>query len=446
MVLKFDPSEKRKREAGERTKNYDLHQFIKWLNVPRGGIVADIGCGTGHHTIPLAALVGEEGRVYACDISEEMLDAIKGKIERWNIGNITPVLSGESAVPVDDETVDFVLLSLVFHELESPELFLPEIKRILKKHGRIGILEWRKTSSAEGPPQEDRISMEDAEKLLAENGLMVERNRKIGKFHYAIIAARQEDLISEKIEKVAEKLIGELVCISDREMRGAALAERFGGVKDETVVEMLRVVCSKASEKRPHYAEILEQCFDIDRFRQKLGLERMSRIYTIAKKRSYAQVVRLLMDPSPKGRPYNEYDFVEGRDRFDVTLGEKRSLAKGQEKNTLDRLLYDEDPTVIRNLLNNPRLTEKDVLKIVSKRPHTPEVLKVIFESAKWSSRYVVKKALVFNPFTPTGIALRLVILMQQKDLRIIASDRSLHEEIRSAAAELLKKGRRKSP
>lgn len=146
------------------------------------------------------------------------------------------------------------------------------------------------------------------------------------------------------------------------------------------------------------------------------------------------------MNPSPKGKKFSKFDFVEGRDVFDVTLGEKRSLAKGRLKDTLDRLLYDEDPTVIRSILSNPRITEMEVLKIASKRPIKPEILKVIFESKKWSSRYVVKRALVLNPCTPTGIALGLVNFMQYADLKRIATNKTLHEEICTSAAELLKR------
>ena len=154
----------------------------------------------------------------------------------------------------------------------------------------------------------------------------------------------------------------------------------------------------------------------------------------------YDSVVRLLMNPPPKGKKFSEYDFVEGQAVHDITLGEKRSLAKGLDKDLLDRIIYDEDPIVIRNILSNPRIIERDVLKIASKRPIKSGILKVISESPKWAARYVVKRALVLNPFTPTGIALGLVNVMQYKDLKLIASSGSLHDEIRNSARDLLKR------
>ena len=108
MSHKFDPSKKEKLEGEERKEFYDIHELVLWMGISRGMTIADIGCGTGYCTIPLAALTGEKGRVFACDISEEMLDALNEKIEMWNIGNITAKLSQESIIPIDDNSVDFI--------------------------------------------------------------------------------------------------------------------------------------------------------------------------------------------------------------------------------------------------------------------------------------------------------------------------------------------------
>ena len=402
--------------------------------------VADVGCGTGYLSVPLAALTGEEGKVIALDISEEMLDELKAKIDRWNIKNIETHLSEENRFLIAAASVDFVLLSMLIHELEDAGLFFREIKRIMKKGGRIGIIEWNVGKPPPGPPADERVSVEELTSMLSEMGLSVVRQDMPGPFHYAILAARSEDLRAEKIEKVGRKLIDELLCLSEKKMRSAVLAERFKAVSSATVAEILREFSERASEKKTPYIEILDNCIEIDLMKEVLGLEKMSEIYTWAKQQGYDSVTRLLMDPQPKGKKYSEFDFVEGRDREDITLGEKRSLAKCFDKDTLDRIIYDEDPIVIKHLLLNPRLVERDVLKIASKRPNKPETLKIIFESKKWISRYVVKRALVMNPCTPTGIALGLVNFMQFKDLKLAASTGTIHEEVRRAAEALLKK------
>lgn len=444
MVRKLDPAHKHVLESEERKSYYDLHYLLRWFGVSKGMNVADVGCGAGVCTVPLAALVGEEGIVFACDISDEMLDVLRSKVDRWNIGNIIPLLCKENHLPLNDNSVDFILLSLILHELESPADFLSEIKRVLKKGGRIGIVDWDKSENPDdkesGPPDEERISLERARNLLLENELGIVREKKPGQYHYAILSGRADDIVRERIEKVGEKMLSELLCLSEKEMRSASLAERFSTVKAETVVEILNEFCTKAAGKKEGYIEIMNNCIDMEKMREVLGLEKMSDIYIAARNRGYDNVVRLLMNPPPKGKKYSEYDFVEGQATHDITLGEKRSLAKGLDKDTLDRIIYDEDPIVIKNLLSNPRITERDVLKVASKRPIKPEILKVIFESKKWFSRYVIKRALVLNPFTPTGIALGLINFMQYKDLRLIRSSKYLHKELRASARDLLRK------
>ncbi|MBE9503628.1 MAG: class I SAM-dependent methyltransferase [Proteobacteria bacterium] len=443
MTHKFDPANKEKLDNDERRAFYDLPQLLKYFSFSRGMVIADVGCGTGYFTFPLATITGNTGKVFALDISEEMLETVKDKVKRWNTDNVIPLLSQESAFPIEDNAVDFIMLSHLVHELESPLTFFSEVERVLKKGGSIGIVDWDSVDSPVGPPLKERISRDEMKGLLEKSGYAIDKDKQLGKYHYAILAGRPEDILAKKIKKVSEKLVQELLCIKEKTMRSAILAERFNGSKEEVVVEILNALCKRASEKKKNYVEIMASCMDIDRFKRVLGLEKMSKIYNIAREKEYTDVVRLLMNPPPKGLSASEYDFVEGRDIFDITLGEKRSLSKTQLKDTLDRLLYDEDPTVIKNLLANPRVTERDVLKVVSKRPNTPEVMKAIFESTKWSSRYIIKRALVLNPYTPTGMALGLINFMQYKDLKMIAGDNSLHKEVSEAAGELLKKNYR---
>jgi hypothetical protein len=83
-----------------------------------------------------------------------------------------------------------------------------------------------------------------------------------------------------------------------------------------------------------------------------------------------------------------------------LTLGERRSRSKSNVKDSIDRLLSDPDPIVITNILNNPRVTEREVLKVASKRPNSPGILKLVATHRVWSKRYAVKKAVASNPYS----------------------------------------------
>ncbi len=121
-----------------------------------------------------------------------------------------------------------------------------------------------------------------------------------------------------------------------------------------------------------------------------------------------------------------------------ITLGERRSLSKRGVKESIDRLLSDPDPVVIGNILNNPRTTEREAVKIASKRPGSTEILKLLASHAKWSKRYAVRKALALNPYSPPRIVIALLEFLMAQDLRLVATDGSLHEQVRRGAEELL--------
>ena len=63
----------------------------------------------------------------------------------------------------------------------------------------------------------------------------------------------------------------------------------------------------------------------------------------------------------------------------DLTLGERRTLARSADRNVLTRLLTDPDPGVISILLGNPKVLERDVLRIASGQPNLAEVLSEVF-------------------------------------------------------------------
>jgi len=118
-----------------------------------------------------------------------------------------------------------------------------------------------------------------------------------------------------------------------------------------------------------------------------------------------------------------------------ITLGERKSLARGAvPRHLLDRLLRDPDPMVIEILLGNPRLTELDVVRMAARRPTTPEAQRLIFRSERFIPRYEVKLALARNPYTPSDLATKLVLLLSESDRRSCAEDQKLAEPVRIVA------------
>jgi tRNA A58 N-methylase Trm61 len=68
-VHKFDPRKRPVLDDPERFLFEDPDAILSEVGVKPGEVVADIGCGAGFFTLPLAKYVGKSGKVYALDTS-----------------------------------------------------------------------------------------------------------------------------------------------------------------------------------------------------------------------------------------------------------------------------------------------------------------------------------------------------------------------------------------
>jgi ubiquinone/menaquinone biosynthesis C-methylase UbiE len=97
--------------------------------------VVDYGCGPGRYTTRFAQLVGEEGRVYAVDIHELAVEAVKRKITELGLRNVEPVLAGGYDSRLPDQVADIVCALDIFFGIQEPTPFLGELRRITKPDG-----------------------------------------------------------------------------------------------------------------------------------------------------------------------------------------------------------------------------------------------------------------------------------------------------------------------
>ena len=130
------------------------------------------------------------------------------------------------------------------------------------------------------------------------------------------------------------------------------------------------------------------------------------------------------------------------RDLRKLTLGERRALGRKAKGDGLKRLIYDPDPGVITNVLNNPRTTEETVLAICARRPTVPPPLLCVLGHGRWNSRYRIKLALVRNPFMPHPLAVNLLVFLRDTDLKTVREDNTARPALRLAAERLMQVGR----
>lgn len=112
--------------------------IIKTLNLKPNMTVADIGCGPGRVTLPLAQKL-PNGKVIAIDLQQEMLDRVKAKI-----GELTNIeLRNQNIItaPLEPNTYDRILLVNVLGEVPDEDAALKNIFTALKKDGIISLTE-----------------------------------------------------------------------------------------------------------------------------------------------------------------------------------------------------------------------------------------------------------------------------------------------------------------
>jgi len=101
-------------------------------------VVADLGCGTGEVAVRLADCVGH---VYAVDSSEAMLRAARKQLKKIDPGKVTFAQGDILDIPIEDQTVDIAIISLVLHHIDDPAFAVKEAWRILKPGGRVLIID-----------------------------------------------------------------------------------------------------------------------------------------------------------------------------------------------------------------------------------------------------------------------------------------------------------------
>jgi precorrin-6B methylase 2/uncharacterized protein YbaR (Trm112 family) len=131
-------------ERPEREAEESLSKLIPALGLKPGMIVADIGAGSGVITLMMADKVGDDGKILAVDIQQEMLDRLAKRLKLKEIDNVELVKGTEKSPRLPAASVDLALMVDVYHEFEFPYEMMIEISKAMKPGGRVVFVEYRK--------------------------------------------------------------------------------------------------------------------------------------------------------------------------------------------------------------------------------------------------------------------------------------------------------------
>ncbi len=168
-------------------------KIIEELKIKEGDVVADFGSGSGFFTLPLARKVGVKGVVYAIDVLPSALEAVAGQAHTFGLENIVikrADLSVKRGSGLPDESLDCVILKDILFQNEEKKQILKEAYRVLKKGGKLLVMEWNETNFAMGPDLKKRVSIGDLMDIISAEGFSVSEPEEAGNFHYFLIGVK----------------------------------------------------------------------------------------------------------------------------------------------------------------------------------------------------------------------------------------------------------------
>jgi ubiquinone/menaquinone biosynthesis C-methylase UbiE len=171
----------------ERRKWQDPEAILKGIGLKSGDVFADIGCGGGFFALPAARIVGEKGKIYGVDASEESISGLKAQAAREGLKNLYLTVGKAEESVLCRQCADFVFFGIALHDFQDPSRVLENAKIMIKPDGELVDLDWKKNAEI-GPPLHIRFDEAKAIRLITEAGFKVEKTGDSGIYHYLIIA------------------------------------------------------------------------------------------------------------------------------------------------------------------------------------------------------------------------------------------------------------------
>ena len=174
----------------------DLQKIIAELEIKPGEVVADFGAGSGFLTLEAARKTGASGTIYALDILEEPLEMIQKKAADLRLSQIKTVkvnLEKPSGSGLPADSCDWVFLSNVLFQNETPENLILEAVRILKPQGRILVVDWHPEKML-NPETHHPLSASQTKEIFKRLGMSADKAFSASASHYGLIFTQTNGL------------------------------------------------------------------------------------------------------------------------------------------------------------------------------------------------------------------------------------------------------------
>ncbi|MCM2254522.1 MAG: methyltransferase domain-containing protein [Vicinamibacteria bacterium] len=161
-------------ERPERDAYQMPEQVMRTLDFRPGERVADIGAGSGYFALRVARAVGPEGRVWALDINDTLLELLADRVAKAGLANVKVAKVERDDPKLPPGSVDTILMVDTLHYVADRPAYARKLAAALAPGGRVVVIDFLPKPIGErpwGPPPEQEMPRAEVDAAMAAAGL-----------------------------------------------------------------------------------------------------------------------------------------------------------------------------------------------------------------------------------------------------------------------------------
>jgi ubiquinone/menaquinone biosynthesis C-methylase UbiE len=162
-------------------------EVLAALDLREGEVVADIGAGPGYFALRFARAVGDRGRVYAVDVSPDMVRHLNRRLRNEGVRNVVTVLADPDDPLLPERSIDRFVIVNTWHHIEDQPGYLAKMKRMLRPGGQVVHIDFHKRDLPVGPPTSMKTARADLVAQMEKGGFRLTGDHDFLPYQYFLV-------------------------------------------------------------------------------------------------------------------------------------------------------------------------------------------------------------------------------------------------------------------